>query len=104
MPSPQLLAVVCARNEVQQIDRCLGWLISQGFEVVLVDHASSDGTRERAEAFLGQGLLRIEQLDWEGHFSLSAQLRCKQQILASARHDWVAHFDADEAPQASSGL
>ena len=66
MSSPELLAVVCARNEVQQIERCLRWLISQGFEVVLVDHASSDGTRERAEAFLGQGLLRIEQLAWEG--------------------------------------
>ena len=103
MSSPGLLAVVCARNEAQQIERCLGWLISQGFEFVLVDHASTDGTRELAEAFLGHGLLRIEQLAWEGHFSLSTQLRCKQRILASVRHDWVAHFDADEAPQASDG-
>ena len=51
MSSPEVLAVVCARNEVQQIERCLGWLIGQGFEVVLVDHASSDGTRERPKRF-----------------------------------------------------
>lgn len=103
MTVPSLLAVICARNEAQHIERCLQVLIGQGFDVVLVDHDSIDGTRERAEAFLGQGLLRIEPLAWEGHFSLSVQLRCKQRILASTQHDWVAHFDADEGPQAASG-
>ena len=64
MSPPELLAVVCARNEVQQIERYLDWLITQGFEVVLVDHASTDGTRERAEAFLGKGLLGSSS--WSG--------------------------------------
>ena len=103
MSGPSLLAVVCARNEELQIERCLHTLIRQGFDVVLVDHGSTDRTRERAESFLGRGLLRIDLLAWEGHFSLSAQLRCKQQILESMKHDWVAHFDADEGPQAASG-
>ena len=47
--------------------------------------------------------LRIEYLPWQGHFSLSDQLRAKQTILSQASHDWVAHFDADEAPQAGPG-
>ena len=98
-----MLAVVCARNEELQIERCLRNLIGQGFDVVLVDHASTDTTYERAEAFLGHGLLRIEPLIWHGYFSLSEQLRCKRQILTSTHHDWIAHFDADEGPQAADG-
>ena len=103
MSSPALLAVVCARNEALQIEWCLRNLIGQGFEVILIDHSSDDNTVERAQEFVGQGLLRIEHLVWHGYFSLSDQLRCKQAILLDSTHDWVAHFDVDEAPQAIPG-
>ena len=55
MPSPSLLAIVCARDEAVQIRRCLAGLIAEGFEVVLLDHGSTDATRSIAEDFLGQG-------------------------------------------------
>ncbi len=68
--------------------------------MILVDHDSTDSTHSIAETFLGHGLLRIESLDWAGSFSLADQLRVKQEIVASVSHDWVSHFDADEAPVA----
>lgn len=101
MPSPSLLAIVCARDEALQIRRCLAGLIAEGFEVVLLDHGSTDATRSIAEDFLGQGLIRIETLPWTGSFSLSDQLRAKQAIVETSRHDWVSHFDADELPVAA---
>ena len=97
-----LLAVVCARNESLHIQRCFRSLLAQGFEVVLLDHDSVDGTYEIAQQFLGNGLLRIERLPWQGYFSLEDQLLAKQKIISDVNHDWVAHFDADECPQSTA--
>jgi glycosyltransferase involved in cell wall biosynthesis len=93
-----ILAVVAVRNEVLHISRCINCLIDNGFEVALIDHASTDGTKEIAESYLGNGLVRICNLPWEGHFSLERQLLEKSRIIDNSSHEWVAHFDADEWP------
>lgn len=93
-----ILAIVAARNEVSHVCRCIPHLIGDGLEVVLIDHGSTDGTREAAERYLGNGLLGIIDLKWEGFFSLESQLLTKQSIIEGSLHDWVAHFDADEWP------
>jgi glycosyltransferase involved in cell wall biosynthesis len=90
------LAVVCIRNEAVHVRRCLRDLIESGLEVHLIDHQSTDGTREIAAEFLGGGLLAIDDLPWTGVFSLSEQLRAKKRIFDQTRHDWVVHIDADE--------
>ena len=91
-----ILAIVCIRNEVFHVERCLRDLIAGGCEVCLIDHASTDGTVEQAKSFLGSGLLKIEHLPWSGVFSLSDQLRAKQALVETAVHDWIVHADADE--------
>jgi glycosyltransferase involved in cell wall biosynthesis len=93
-----ILAVVTARNEARHIKRCIECLIANGIEVAFVDHGSIDGTREIAETFLGNGLTQINDLAWEGHFSLEKQLITKAHIYEQSAHQWVAHFDADEWP------
>jgi glycosyltransferase involved in cell wall biosynthesis len=90
------LAVVCVRNEVIHIRRCLAHLIGSGLEVYLIDNESTDGTREIASEFLGRGLIGIESLPWTMEFSLSEQLRAKQRVFATSDHDWIVHADADE--------
>lgn len=90
------VAIVCARNESIHIRRCLRDLISDGIDVILIDHASSDDTVEKARVFLGRGLLSIERLEWNGAFSLEDQLNLKRRIIEQVAHDWVIHTDADE--------
>ena len=90
------LAITCVRNEVLHICRCLDSLISSGLEVRLIDHGSTDGTREIAESYLGRGLVAIDDLPWEGSFSLTDQLNAKQKIAVASKHDWILHCDADE--------
>jgi glycosyltransferase involved in cell wall biosynthesis len=96
-----MLAVIAARNESLHIGRCIRSLTDEGLEVILIDHGSSDGTRDIAEAYLGNGLLKIMDLAWEGYFSLEKQLSTKKLIIDECKHEWVAHFDADEWPVAS---
>lgn len=90
------LAVVCVRNEVAHIRRCLNDLISSGLEVHVIDNRSTDGTREIAESYLGNGVVAIDDLPWQGSFSLSDQLSAKRKIISQSHHDWILHCDADE--------
>lgn len=100
------LAVLCARNERVHIRRCIGDLIEAGLDVHVIDHGSTDGTREIAAEFKGHGVVGIEDLAWDGSFSLSEQLRAKRQAYERSRHDWVVHVDADEwlCVPASAGI
>jgi glycosyltransferase involved in cell wall biosynthesis len=97
------LGVIAARNEAGYIRTTLQTLIDvEGIEVVLIDHASVDGTREIAEGFLGRGLLEIVDIAWHGAYDLAEQLRAKQSVFERSAHDWVIHLDADEWPRATS--
>ena len=102
------LAILCFRNERIHIRRCLSDLIAAGLDVAAIDHDSSDGSHELAVEFLGQGLVRLEHLPWNGSFSLSDQLRAKRQMVAAATdYDWIVHVDADEklcAPRPEQSL
>lgn len=42
--------------------------------------------------------MQINDLAWDGYFSLEKQLIAKAQIYEQSAHQWVAHFDADEWP------
>jgi Glycosyl transferase family 2 len=93
--------VMAARNEAGYIETTLRALIAEGMEVALLDHGSIDGTRERAEAFLGRGLISISDLPWHGTFDLTEQLTAKAAVYRQARHDWLMHVDADEWPRST---
>lgn len=90
------LAVVCVRNESMHIHRCIKDLISSGLDVHFVDNGSTDGTREIAESYIGNGVLAVDDLPWHGSFSLTDQLNFKREIISQAQHDWILHCDADE--------
>jgi glycosyltransferase involved in cell wall biosynthesis len=91
-----VLAIVCMRNEALHAARCIGDCIRSGLDVWVIDNESSDGTREIAERFKGQGVIGISSLAWTGAFSLSDQLRAKGEIIERSAHDWIVHADADE--------
>jgi glycosyltransferase involved in cell wall biosynthesis len=89
-------AVICCRNEEIHIAPAIETLVSEGIDVVLIDHDSTDDTVAIARRYLGRGLLGIERLPWQGLFSLGAQLEAKHAVIGQLDHDWVIHADADE--------
>lgn len=89
-------AVICVRNEFAHIRRTIRDFLSQGIEVIVIDHESTDGTREYCRDLLGRGVLKLIHLPWEGEFGLTKQLETKKEITESLSHDWVIHADADE--------
>ncbi len=89
-------AVLCVRNERAQVRRAITDFVEQGIDVAIIDHESSDGTREICAEFLGKGVLAVESLAWAGAFDLTAQLQAKQDLASRLDHDWLIHADADE--------
>lgn len=90
------VAIVCVRNESIHVRACLGDLIGDGIDVVLIDNDSTDDSVNRARSFLGQGLIDIHRIPWTGEFSLYQQLSFKLELIKSLDYDWVLHVDADE--------
>lgn len=90
MPStqtaPTLSVILITRNESRNVRACLQ-SVAFADEWIVVDAASTDDTREIAEAF-GARVVRTE--DWPG-FGLQ-----KGRALALARGRWVLSIDADE--------
>jgi glycosyltransferase involved in cell wall biosynthesis len=76
--------------------RVISQFVSQDIDVIIIDHGSSDGSREIAQSFLNRGVLAIYDQTWNGEFSLSNQLRIKSKIIDQLPHDWIIHADADE--------
>ena len=90
------VAVIAVRNEALHIRRALTSFFEQGIDAVVIDHGSTDGTREICKEYLGHGLITIKDLPWRGVFNLSEQLEVKSSIIKGLPHEWVIHADADE--------
>jgi glycosyltransferase involved in cell wall biosynthesis len=84
-PKAPVSAVLITRNAAAVLEACLESLAFAD-EIVVVDSASTDGTREIAER---RGA-RVVQKEWLGFG------RQKQFAVEQAGHDWVLCLDADE--------
>ena len=91
---PLVSVIIPARNEEASLPTCLDSLVSQGgviFEVIVVDDASADRTRQIAESFPGVHVVDAPPLPsgWTG----------KNNALAAgaktARGQWLLFTDAD---------
>lgn len=98
-PDYRVVAIVAAYNEEEIIGPSIEGIIEQGVDVYLLDNWSTDRTVERAERFLGRGLVSIEQFPKEGpvaNFPYTSILRRKAKLAAELEADWFIHTDADE--------
>lgn len=98
--SLRIAAVIAVRNGELYIGTCLEYLKAQGIEVYLINHDSSDGTRQIAERFAPACVRSIIDLDYSGAFDLAAMLKIKAEIIAGITVDWVIHQDVDEILEA----
>lgn len=93
-PQPAVSVIVPARNEECCLANCLSSLVTQSgidFEIIVVDDASSDRTREIAKSFAGVRVVDAPPLPagWSGknHAMVAG--------AAAARSEWLLFTDAD---------
>jgi hypothetical protein len=100
------LAVMPAYNEGDVIGAAIGALISEGVDVYLLDHRSTDDTVAAATPWLGRGLVRIERFPDESGPGLHERngdvmvwrdiLRRVEQVTGEVAADWYLFVNADE--------
>ena len=98
-PDFRVAAFMCVYNEEDVIEEVLRHLTAQGVEVHLVDNWSTDGTVERAKAFLGRGVSEITKYPADGPsgtYDWHALLTHVEQLSHASNADWCIHYDADE--------
>lgn len=81
-----LSAVIIAKNEAHQIERCIKAVLQVTADVVVVDSGSTDGTVEIARS-LGA---KVVVHEWIGY------AQNKNYGNTFAQHDWILSVDADE--------
>lgn len=92
---PRVSVVIPAYNAAQHLDAAVGSALAQTenrLEVLVVDDASTDATRELAVR-LASGDARVRLLCNDVNRGVAASRNC---ALAEARGDWIALLDADD--------
>lgn len=85
---------IIAKNEGENIKRCLASVVGFVNEIIVVDTGSIDNTPEVAESFGAS----VYKLPWNDNFSDARNFS-----LEKATGDWVLFMDADEELAAGSG-
>src|SRR5690349_980679 len=99
----RVIALLAVYNEARFIRGCLEHLLAENVAVYVLDNDSTDGTAAIVREYLRRGVLAIERLPRDGVFSLTAQLRRKEQLAATLDADWFMHVDADEVHHTADG-
>lgn len=92
----QIHALIISRNGASTLDALLGHLHDNAIDATLVDHASTDGTWEVAEKWVGSGLKGLLREPYVGAFDLTRQLDLRSDLIRSTRCDWILNLDDDE--------
>ena len=92
-----IVAIIGCRNEEAYMANCLRHLLENSISFAVIDHDSTDGTRDVVRRpDLRRGLVAYETLPFDGTFALQAQLTAKEALAERLAADWIIHLDADE--------
>lgn len=100
-PPPTVSIVVCTYNRAEMLKDCLQSLIEQEtadeftFEIVVVDNASPDDTREVVSQISKGSDVSIRYVYEEQ----AGQVFARHRGFDAARGEWIANFDDDEAAE-----
>jgi|GEM_PF-2107260 len=92
--------LICAgmvRNEIDILDIWVSHLCSIFDRVIIYDHLSTDGTRERLhELARSQKKLEIRHFDELGHYQSKLMTSVMFEVTATTKSGWIFFLDADE--------
>lgn len=97
--APWLSVLVPAHNAAAHIDACLRSVLAQlpgdgpGIELLVLDDASTDSTRERVAAFVASHPRHVRLLHQPANGGISA---ARNRLLAEARGRYLWFLDADD--------
>ena len=83
----ELSVCIITKNEVKKLEKCLRALQPLGFEIVVVDTGSTDGTKQMAARYTDS----IYDFAWCDDFAAA-----KNYAISVAKHDMVLMLDSDE--------
>ena len=89
----KISVVIPARNRADRLPACLESVLSQTYpaaEVIVVDDASTDNTREIVESYLDRGVVSARLTNGKG-----AQA-ARNFGIKTAKHEWIAFQDSDD--------
>jgi uncharacterized coiled-coil protein SlyX len=97
----RVVALIAAYNEEDILGTVVADLVDQGVMVYIIDHGSTDSTREVVEPYLGKGLIAVERFtDPESvpnqAFQWEHILKRKETLARELDAHWFIHHDADE--------
>lgn len=95
----RVLAVVPVYNEADVVAPCVERLVAEGVEVHVIDNWSTDGTRDRIEHLVGNGVVAVERFPADAaptRYLWRALLRRVEEVAAASGADWCILHDADE--------
>jgi glycosyltransferase involved in cell wall biosynthesis len=82
-------------NEIDILEENLRYYINQGFETVVVDNGSTDGSYELCKKYLGNGIIKLSRIITK-EFDTRLLLKEATLLYKKVRPDWVILADADE--------
>jgi glycosyltransferase involved in cell wall biosynthesis len=82
-------------NEIDILEENLKFYIDQGFETVVVDNGSTDGSYELCKKYLGNGIIKLSQIITK-EFDTRLLLKEATLLYKEVNPDWVILADADE--------
>jgi hypothetical protein len=87
-------------NEEDIIEETVSNLINQGVDVYIIDNNSTDNTLDRIRKFVGNGVIKIENVRYlesgKEIYNWTAILEKKAEISRQLDYEWFIHTDADE--------
>ncbi|MFH1650046.1 MAG: glycosyltransferase family 2 protein [Candidatus Woesearchaeota archaeon] len=91
----RILHALNVHNEEDIIGYNLDWYRSQGIDSIVVDNASTDGTKGILSSHLGSGVVTIKDVHTD-HFDRSRLFGALTDLIHAHSPDWVVFSDADE--------
>jgi len=82
-------------NEIDILEENLRFYIDQGFESIVIDNGSTDGSYELCKSYLGKGIIKLSQIVTK-EFDTRLLLKEATLLYKEVNPDWVILADADE--------